>query len=124
MRSFVKPLLIVALLATVLMVSAVPARADFGFFFPDATNLVAVYLGDVVSAILWIDVPGDFDVFLTALDSFGAIPVEVSLAGFEFSYAYWLDFIGIDFFSGFLVFDVYVYDPFFDDFFFVGEWFV
>ena len=114
-----KSLLLVALVAIFLLVSAVPdARADSSVGFPDGSFSIAIALGGGVVVFLFFDFAGsgDLDIFTHHVNSFGNL-VFVSLAGLPSGLAYWLDFRGPV--GSRLLYDVFTTTG--GPFFFVGQ---
>ena len=101
-----------------LLLLAVPAAwADSSVTYPDNSfSLVQNPGGGGIIAFIFVDVPGDFDIFVHSVNRFGNL-VFVSLEGFPAGLAYWADFKGTV--SGRLLFDVFVFQG--SSFFFVGQ---
>ena len=101
-----------------LLLLAVPAAwADSFINYPDGSFSQVQDLGGGIHANIFVDVPGDFDIFTHHVDFFGNL-VFLSLQGFPSGFAFWGDFRGTTF-SGRLLFDIYVTRGV--GFFFVGQ---
>jgi hypothetical protein len=100
-----KVLLLMAMMV-VLLAIAPPASADYSVTFPDGSQALEMSEGFGLSLSAFLDVPGDFDIFVFTGDT-AANPLFVSLFGSPAGFAYWFNFTGRDAF-GRLVFDVFV----------------
>ena len=96
----------VAAMIAFLFAIASPASADFTVVFPDGTEGIELNLGFGLHAVVFWDIPGDFDIFTLHANAVGN-PLSASLGGLPSGIAYWLNFLGTDQF-GRSVFDVFV----------------
>lgn len=100
-----------------LLLLAVPAAwADSSVTYPDGSLSIVQDLGGGIHAHIFVDVPGDFDLFTHHVNTFGNF-VFLNLRGFQGGVAYWADFRGTV--GGQLLFDVFVTQG--SGFFFVGQ---
>ena len=95
----------------------VPAAwADSFVNYPDGSFSQVLDLGGGIHAYIFVDFPGDTDIFVHSVNTFGNF-ASVTLRGFPAGFAYWADFKGTV--SGRLLFDVFVFQG--SSFFFVGQ---
>ena len=107
----------VAAVLAFLFAIAGPAAADFTIVYPDGSEGIEIALGGGAHVALFLDIPGDFDLFTFHANSSGN-PLTASLSGLTQGIAYWLDFRGITG-AGRSRFDVYVKQTLGTGFFFV-----
>ncbi len=111
-----KPWILASVLFITMVIAAGSAAADSSVGYPDGSSSVVVNLDVGSNAFVFLDNPGDGDIFVHGADAYGFFE-PFTLGGLPAGVAYWLDLRG---YSGrYLVYDVYLNAGF--GFFFVTQ---